>query len=128
VETYDIGDGVLPGSGEVFSQKADYSDIRGDDKKFDGGKLMWDLLMWNGVKEIVRILTFGAEKYGAYSWKEVEGSRERYYAALLRHITAWFMGEENDPESGCHHLAHAGCNLLFLLSNDLQGRNNEDLR
>ena len=96
---------------------------RGDENKFDGGKLMWDLLMWNAVQEIVRILTFGAEKYGAYSWKEVEDARSRYDAALLRHITAWYMGEEIDPESGRHHLAHAGCNLLFLLSNDLEGRN-----
>lgn len=96
--------------------------VRGDDNKYDTGKPMWDLLMWDAVTEIVKILTFGAEKYGPYSWQEVEDARHRYMAALMRHIVAWYNGEEVDPESGMHHLAHAGCNLLFLLSNDLNGR------
>jgi len=121
VRDYNLSD-PLP----VAFAQANAKAMRGDKNKFDGGKLMWDLLMWNGVQEIVRILTFGAEKYGAHSWKDATNSRNRYYAALLRHIIAWFAGETNDPESGCNHLAHAGCNLLFLLSNDLEGRYEEE--
>jgi len=33
----------------------------------------------------------------------------------LRHLTAWWAGEDLDPESGLHHLAHAACCLMFLL-------------
>lgn len=97
------------------STHIELTSMRGDKNKFDGGKAMWDLLPWDAVEEIVQILTFGATKYGAYSWKEVDGARDRYMAALMRHVKAWYAGEEFDPESGQHHLAHAGCNLLFLL-------------
>ena len=89
--------------------------MRGDSKKYDAGKPMWDLLQWDAVEELVKVLTFGAERYGAYSWKEVEGARDRYMAAMMRHIKAWYTGEEIDPDSGIHHLGHAGCCLLFLL-------------
>lgn len=96
-------------------KKNNENTMRGDENKYDGGKPMWDLLQWDAVEDIVQILTFGAEKYGPYSWKEVTGARERYMAALMRHVKAWYTGETLDPESGRHHLAHAGCNLLFLL-------------
>lgn len=102
-------------------ESSEIAAMRGDDNKYDGGKVMWDLLQWRALEEIAKVLTFGAQRYGAYSWKNVEGARSRYYAALLRHITAWFRGEEIDPDSGLHHLAHAGCNLLFLLEGYLEG-------
>lgn len=83
--------------------------------KYDDKKLRWDLLPIEQVEEIVKILTFGANKYTDNSWQRVENGIERYYAALMRHIVDWRKGEELDPESNIHHLAHAGCNILFLL-------------
>jgi hypothetical protein len=50
-----------------------------------------------------------------YAWQKVPNAKERYFAALMRHLTAWWDGERADPESGLHHLAHAGCCLLFLI-------------
>ena len=32
----------------------------------------------------------------------------------MRHLIAWRKGELIDPESKLPHLAHAGCNLIFL--------------
>jgi DNA-directed RNA polymerase subunit RPC12/RpoP len=98
---------------EKYTQYA--KELRGDDKKHDKGKLMWDLLPWKQVEKIVDILTFGASKYGPNQWQTVEDGKDRYFAAMMRHITAWWGGERNDPESGKHHLAHAGCCLLFLM-------------
>ena len=40
----------------------------------------------------------------------------RLYAAVFRHMTAWFMGEDLDKESGISHLAHAACSIVFLLT------------
>ena len=91
-------------------------------KKFDSGKLRWDLLPVNAVREIVKVLTFGADKYGANNWQEVVEAKRRYYAAALRHLTAWWEGEINDQESGLHHLGHAGCCIVFLLWLDLTGK------
>ena len=87
---------------------------RGTRYKFDGEKLMWDLLPVKPIEEVVDILTFGAKKYNPESWRKVEDPINRYYAALMRHIIAYRNGEKIDPESGRTHLAHAICNLIFL--------------
>lgn len=93
--------------------------------KADNGKLRWTLLPWKPLSEIVEVLMFGANKYpSADNWKHV--APERYKDALLRHITSWLDGERSDKESGKHHLAHAGCCLLFLLWFDLTKE--EDVR
>ncbi len=88
---------------------------RGDGAKVDGGKDRWDLLPVSPLRAIVKVLTRGAAKYAPNNWQKVPEARERYYAAALRHLTAWWEGERSDPEWGLPHLAHAGCCLLFLL-------------
>jgi hypothetical protein len=85
-----------------------------DGKKYDTSKPRWDLLPLELIEKTVDVLTFGAKKYGPNNWQSVDNANERYYAALMRHITAWRKGELNDPETGISHLAHATCNLLFL--------------
>ena len=71
---------------------------------------------------ICKVLTYGADKYEEDdNWKKVKDSKKRYYNALNRHIDAWWQGESLDPETGFHHLAHAGCCLLFLLWFELNG-------
>lgn len=87
-------------------------------RKFDKKKPMWHLLWTPAVKQLVDVLTYGAGKYEPDNWKKVSGLRNRYYSALMRHINAWWEGERNDQESGLHHLAHAMCNLMFLMWND----------
>ena len=81
--------------------------------KHDDGKLMWDLLPLDAVEQIVEIMTYGAQKYAPNNWQKVKANR--YYAALLRHLVAVYKGEDYDKESGYLHLAHAACNVLFLL-------------
>lgn len=91
-------------------------------RKDDTDKPRWDLLPLRATSEIVDVLTYGARKYDAGNWEHVDDAETRYVAALERHLVAWRLGERNDPESDLHHLAHAGCCLLFLLSADLKGR------
>ena len=86
---------------------------RGDKNKHDDGKRMWDLLPYSAVGQVVDVLNYGARKYGEDSWKGV--GRERYFPPAMRHLTAGWEGEMTDPESGIHHLAHAACNVLFML-------------
>ncbi len=93
-------------------------------RKDDAEKPRYDLIPFESLHEIVRVLTFGVRKYEADNWKLVEGARGRYLAACLRHLTSWAQGEKNDPETGINHLAHAGCCILFLLWFDLKGGDN----
>lgn len=86
--------------------------------KYDDDKPRMDLLVSgcpNALEAVASVLTFGAKKYAAHSWQTVPHGNERYLAAQLRHITAVQKGEQLDPESGMHHLAHAACNALFIL-------------
>ena len=85
--------------------------------KFDTSpdKLRWDLLPIEEVEEIVQILSYGSEKYADNNWQLVENGKERYYAAMMRHLVSWRKGKQRDDESNLNHLAHAACNLLFLM-------------
>lgn len=84
--------------------------------KFDQDKPRYELLPVGPIEETVKVLTAGAKKYEAWNWKKVVAEKpERYYAAALRHIFAWWRGETQDPETGLHHLAHAMCCLIFLM-------------
>ena len=77
-------------------------------------KTRFDLVPFESIGEIADVLGIGARKYSANNWcRGTEWSR--YFAALCRHIFAWWRGEDNDPETGKSHLAHAGCCLLFLM-------------
>jgi len=88
-------------------------------RKFDGGKLEYGLLPPLALEEVVKVLTFGAQKYERDNWQKVSDAKRRYFDALQRHIWAWKKGEQIDPESGIHHLAHAMCCLMFLFEHDI---------
>lgn len=57
----------------------------------------------------------GAAKYGPYNWREKKVSASIYYAAALRHLQAWWDGQDNDEESGATHLGHAKACLGILI-------------
>ena len=84
-------------------------------KKFDGGKVMLDLIDPQFVVGLGEVLTIGAEKYGIDNWKQLDKSDiRRYKAAMLRHIYQYLSGEKKDAETGTSHLLHAATNIMFL--------------
>ena len=101
-------------SGNITSQSLELG------RKFDGGKLEYGLLPPLALEETVKVLTFGAQKYERDNWQKVPDSKRRYFDALQRHVWAWKQGEQFDPESGIHHLAHAMCCLMFLYEHDVK--------
>ena len=95
-------------------------------KKFDDHKLRFDLVPPECEVELVEVLTHGANKYEANNWQKVEPFKDRYYAALRRHLNAWRQGEIIDPETGLFHSAQIMCNAMFLLWRDIH--ENNDIR
>lgn len=91
-----------------------------DGRKYDGGKLRYDLIPVLALEEVTRVITLGAEKYDPENWKRVPEGRRRYTAAAFRHIEAWRKGEVTD-EIGTHHIANAISNLMFILEKELRG-------
>jgi len=84
--------------------------------RYDQNKTNWSLMPFEAVEEINKVLEFGANKYAAWNFTKNGGmNHSRVLNSLLRHIFSYMRGEDLDPESGLSHLAHAGCNILFLL-------------
>ena len=116
----DLGDGnVMDGLGALASMAGNSVEVQTKGRKFDQGKLQYGLVPPKALKETVKVLTVGAEKYDRNNWKKVPDAQARYYDALQRHLWDWFSGEQLDPETGINHLAHAACNILFLLERDI---------
>jgi hypothetical protein len=57
----------------------------------------------------------GAGKYGAFNWRKTKIVGTIYYAAALRHMLAWWDGEELAVDSGVPHLAHALACLAIII-------------
>jgi hypothetical protein len=94
--------------------KCSHPDCSGGGTKADDNKLRFDLIPTAPLRAWATVKTFGSKKYGDRNWeKGIPFSR--VYAALQRHLVAWFGGEDLDPESKESHLAHAMCNVGFLL-------------
>lgn len=90
-------------------------------RKYDSGKLRYDLIPVLALEEVAKVVTNGAEKYDDENWKLVPEGRRRYLAAAMRHIQQWRKGEIYDEEMGTHHIANAISNLMFILEKELQG-------
>jgi len=81
--------------------------------KYDQDKLRTDLIPPECIEALAYIYTFGAKKYDDNNWRK--GMKfSRVYGATLRHLLAWYKGEDNDPETGKSHTWHAiwGCVTL----------------
>jgi len=89
-------------------------------KKDDGGKLPWSLMILQLLSGVVKILEHGARKYAAQSWQKVPNGKERYFAAMIRHLISMQDDGGNinlnkiDSDSGLPHLWHMQTNAYFL--------------
>ena len=68
----------------------------------------------------------GAGKYGPYNWREKHITASVYYAAMRRHIDAWYDGEENATDSNLPHLAHAIACIAMIIDSTELGIMNDD--
>ena len=83
--------------------------------KYDEGKPPLDLLDRYALEQIGYALQYGAYKYSRHNWRKGI-TQSRLIAAALRHILAHNDGKDIDDESGCLHLAHAGCCIMFAIN------------
>ena len=86
--------------------------------KHDDGKPRFSLVPPLAELEVVKVLSFGAEKYAPDNWRGIDPIR--YVDAAGRHINAHRRGETADAESRLHSLAHAICCLMFQLEKELE--------
>lgn len=68
----------------------------------------------------------GMLKYGRANFRAIGVRASIYKDALDRHMGAWFEGEDNDPDSGLPHLAHALACLAILVDAESSGKLTDD--
>lgn len=98
-------------------------------KKFDAGKPRWSLMPWPALREVLKVLEVGAKTYGDWNWKDnhKEVKWSRYMDAFDRHYIDGFKeGQDYDKVTGIYELAHAICNLIFLLIYQIFGLGIDD--
>lgn len=105
--------------------EADFFKISAGGTKHDQGKPDFTYLSYEFLEEIAKVREFGAKKYTRGNWKK--GFKvTRSLAAALRHIFAFLSGQDNDPESGYSHLAHAACCLEHAIYDMKHRPENDD--
>ena len=79
------------------------------------GKAPLEYLVLSVLEGDARVHKSGADKYGIRNWLIDKIKASTYVAAILRHLVAWALGQDIDPESGESHLYHirACCAILI---------------
>ena len=73
----------------------------------------FDLIPPRELTELAKVYGHGCLKYAPRNW-ERGYAWGLSYAALQRHLQAFWNGEDLDPESGLPHLSHAAWHCLTL--------------
>lgn len=89
-------------------------------------KAPYHLVPPSGIHHTAAAFADGAKKYGPYNWREKRVSASVYYAAALRHLTAWWDGEDVSRDALVHHLGHVMACCAILLDGMSIGMMNDD--
>ena len=84
-------------------------------------KIGMSVVPMNVVMEAALGMTEGALKYGRHNYRDCGVRASVYYDALLRHIGAWWEGEDVDTASNLSHVAKAISCLIVLRDSMLRG-------
>lgn len=73
-----------------------------------------ELLPLEQLLEVSELYAAGAKKYDDNNWRKGY-AWSLSHGALLRHISLWWEGEENDEETQCSHLSSVVFHALALM-------------
>lgn len=77
-------------------------------------KVPFSVLPTPVLAEVALGMMEGALKYGRHNYRAIGVRASIYYDATQRHLTAWWEGEDLDPESRLSHITKAISSLTVL--------------
>lgn len=80
----------------------------------------------NVLAEVGVAMLEGATKYGRHNFRAVGVRASVYYDALMRHMFAWWEGEDIDPDSRMSHITKAISSLVVLRDSMIRGNLEDD--
>lgn len=78
------------------------------------GKVPFSTVPSEVTAEVGLAMLEGARKYGRHNYRAVGVRASVYYDAALRHLTAWWEGQDIDPDSGLSHIVKCLACLYVL--------------
>ena len=89
------------------------------------GDVQLHAIPWEALQELGKAYAMGGDKYDDYNFRKgFDWSLS--YDAMQRHAGAFWNREDDDTESGLHHMAHAAWHALTLLFFSLTDRGVHD--
>lgn len=89
-------------------------------------KLPYSCLPWRALTGAALAMFEGALKYRRHNYRVAGVRASVYFDAALRHLGAWWEGEDIDPDSGLCHIDKAIASLLVLRDGMLEGNWRDD--
>jgi len=98
---------------ERTNTSTEKTNLLGEAVRDDYGKDPIHLIPPEVFTALASVYDFGAKKYAPRNWeKGMDWSR--VYSSAMRHLLAFWSGEDFDEESGLPHVWHALWNLSLL--------------
>lgn len=89
-------------------------------------KIPLEVVPPSAVHALARAFADGAKKYGPYNWRDKDISSSVYYGAALRHLQAWWDGEDVAEDSGVDHLDHCLACIAMIIDGKSVGKLNDN--
>ena len=85
--------------------------------RFNDLKPRVDLMDPISILEVGAVFSYGIAKYGSVKpdWRTGQ-PWSHMYGSLMRHVMAWWYGEDIDEDSGLPHVWMMGCNAHMIQS------------
>lgn len=113
------------GTMEEFDPNKGYPDDN-PKTRFGLAKIPLHLVPPSAIHALANAFADGEPKYGPFNWREKQISATVYYAAALRHLMAWYDGEDNARDSGKPHLHHALACIAMIIDGQSIGKLNDN--
>lgn len=89
-------------------------------------KVPFTTVPMNVTAEIGLAMMEGALKYGRHNYRAIGVRTSVYIDAALRHISAFWEGQDIDPDSGISHITKAMACLIVLRDSQMIGNEIDD--
>lgn len=90
------------------------------------GKVPFSTVPTQVMAEVGLAMMEGALKYGRHNYREAGCRTSVYYDAAMRHMTAFWEGQDIDPDSGLPHIVKTIASLSVLRDCQLNGNAIDD--
>lgn len=80
--------------------------------RYNKNKPKWSLIHYESLHPLIRVLEFGAKKYGVDNWK-LGLDKKEILESMQRHLAELMDGNERDTESKLPHMGHIQANAMM---------------